>query len=441
MPPTNYAEKYQSTQDLARLPRAEQQRRLGGQTNDQPFGVDHGRAIAPTQRTLSSQEIASRGGTPSGVPAGVSQGPPGRRQPIHPGVQQRTLSAEEKAARQAAFQRAASQQGPTPPFEQIMSQDDPAWTPQHVGQGMRQADGGPHEGFERRMQRVSQAVSPQMIDRDRDGIPDAGSNQSARTQRDFHARFDRDVREVAALPQQVDRNRDGYPDNTTPGPDGHRQDQVGYRARLRGYKAMAQAHEEQFQSLEQEEPSPEEPETPEEPAETPPAPPGPTQEQLKAQAAVMAKPEARRAFRQAPRMDAKEPPQQVTRNREGQVATISDPQGHEPPADTPNSPRPDVQVSLPEGQPNPVSPAEHGGPAEPPIAHAATPVPEEAKTSPSATSPPAPPAQQEIRGQQHPTAQQAPAHQPRSRFTPGSPSQPPENAPRPADTGVEKPQE
>jgi hypothetical protein len=107
-----------SNEDLARLPRAEQQRRLGGQpTGPQPPGA----------------------------------GPAPRGRTIQAAPQQRMLSPEEQAARMEAFQRAASRQGPFVPFEQQQAADDPSWTPQHVSQGVRRPDGGPHEGFERRM--------------------------------------------------------------------------------------------------------------------------------------------------------------------------------------------------------------------------------------------------------------------------------------------------
>jgi hypothetical protein len=213
-------DQYPSTEDLARLPRAEQQRRLGGQVSAQPFGVSDASVTGPAQRTKTPQEMPAL------------QQSAGRRQPNYPPIQQRTLTEEEKRQRQEAFQRAASQQSPAPPFEQAMAADDPSWTPQHVAQGMRQPDGGPHEGFERRMQRVLATPPPGAIDYDRDGHPDMGAGRSARMVQNFHSQASRAQQVAAAQPRQVDRNRDGYPDNAVPGPDGFRQDQIGYRARL-----------------------------------------------------------------------------------------------------------------------------------------------------------------------------------------------------------------
>jgi hypothetical protein len=194
--PVNAAETHPSTEELARLPRAEQQARLGG--NPPP--------------AVSGQR------TPAGATA------------------QRTLSPQEQARRLALFQRAASRQGPVPPFERDSGEPDQTWAPRPGQQGMRQPDGGPHEGLDRRLRRVAGTVHPHAVDRDRDGFPDHGSTSSARMRRDFQAQFTRDRQVAAALPRQVDRNRDGWPDNAAPGPDGFRQDAIGYRQRLRAYR-------------------------------------------------------------------------------------------------------------------------------------------------------------------------------------------------------------
>jgi hypothetical protein len=426
--PVDLSKKYMSTEELARLPRAEQQQRLGGQpTSGQPFGVDTGAKEAPQQRTRSPQEMGQKD---------AMQQSSGRRAPMVPMPQQRMLSTEEKQQRLEAFQRAASQQGPVPPFEQQMAQDDPAWTPQHVGQGMRQPDGGPHEGFERRMQRVLEAPHPHSVDYDRDGQGDMGAGRSARDRQNWHSRIDRLAQVRAAVPQQVDRNRDGYPDSAVPGPDGFRQDQIGYRQRLRArrdqYNQQVDAGLEGFEE-----------EAPLQVLDRPlPGDHTPDRRGRPGQATTLADltPLAQAAIAPAqPRTAPDAKAVQVSSTtaplgQPGQAAMVSDPQGHAPPPATPNNPVPgDAQVSLPQGQPNPVSPAPTGGPAQPPVAHAPTPVPEAARPSPGATSPPTPPVQQTVPGQQHATAQQSPPQQPQSRFAPNTPAPPPPNAPRPAD--------
>jgi hypothetical protein len=449
--PVDVSKKYPSTEELSRLSREEQQRRLGGQaTSNQPLGVEHGRQEAPQQRTRTPEEMAAAHAAPPGQARGqgLVQTAQGRRQPVLPPQTQRTLSPEEKAERLKAFQLAASQQGPAPPFEQKMAQDDPAWTPQHVGQGMRQPDGGPHEGFERRMERVLNAPHPHAVDYDRDGHGDGGAGRSARTIQNWHGRIDRAAQVKAALPQQVDRNRDGFPDSAVPGPDGLRQDQIGYRQRLRARRDnLNQQIEEgvagfegeaQLQVIDRPLPGDHTPNQVGAPGQANALADLTPLEQAKiAPQHPRTAPDARAVQVSGtgpPRMDAQGQPVQATRGPQGQAAVVSDPQGHAPPAATPNNPQQGaVQTTLPAGQPNPVSPAPHGGPAEPPRTHAATPAPAEAKVSPAATSPPAAPAQQAVPGQQHPTAQQSPPQQPQSRFVPGTPAPPPENAPKPAD--------
>jgi hypothetical protein len=424
--PVDVSQTYASTEDLARLPRAEQQRRLGG-TSGQPSGAEQGRTPRQHQRTLSPEEMPTQQSS-------------GRRASVWPPQQQRTLTPEEKARRLALFQQAASQQG-VAPFEQQQAADDPAWTPQHVVQGMRQPDGGPHEGFDRRMQRILSAPHPHAVDRDRDGLPDQGGTSSARRQRDFHTRFTRDVTVAAAHANQVDRDRDGYPDAAAPGPDGFRQDQIGYRQRLRARRAafnkLAEQGAEGFEGQPQLEvidrplPGDRTPGTayyrglsPLEQARV--APEGLQHAERRAAQVDPGRPAEGDARR--------EPVQSTLGAGPGGAPLRSDPQGHPPAPTTPNAPAPSgVQATVPPGQPNPVSPAPQGGPAEPPVAHAATPIPESAKVSPSQVSPPAAPTQQAIPGQQHPTAQQSPPQQPQSRFASTTPSPPAENAPRPAD--------
>jgi hypothetical protein len=432
--PVDVSTKYPSTEDLARLPREEQQRRLGGQTSDRPLGVAGGQG-APAQRTKP----------PQGDDMQKSEG---RRQQAVPAPQQRTLTEEEKQRRMEAFQKAASQQGPTPPFEQQMAQDDPAWTPQHVGQGVRQPDGGPHEGFERRMQRVLNAPHPHTIDYDRDGHGDSGGGRSARDIQNFHSRADRAAQVRSAVPQQADRNRDGYPDSSPPGVDGFRQDQIGYRMRLAARReAYNRMIEEGVPGFEDQTPldvvaaplpgdhTPNQLGTPGQAVSI--GDMTPLAQAMIAPANPRTSPNAKAvqvSNEGPPRMDAQGQPVQASLGDQGQALVVSDPQGHTPPTGTANNPiAGDIQVSLPQGQPNPIAPAPQGGPAQPPVAHGATPAPAAAKASPAATSPPVAPAQQAVSGQQHAPSQQAPAQQPQSRVAKDTPAPPPANAPRPAD--------
>src|SRR4051794_18670156 len=104
--PQDVSKTMPSTEDLSRLPRSEQQRRLGGQANENPQGgADQQGQGSPQQRTK-----------PQPDKGGDMQQSAGRRQQAHPIPQQVTLTAEQKQARMEAFQKAASQQGPNPPF-------------------------------------------------------------------------------------------------------------------------------------------------------------------------------------------------------------------------------------------------------------------------------------------------------------------------------------
>jgi hypothetical protein len=103
-----------------------------------------------------------------------------------------------------------------------------------------QTNQSPVEGYARRVERASQATSPMMIDYDRDGYPDAVVGRSGRN---FNERLRRagitpagGGQAVVSVPGRQDLI---YGGNYSLGHDGYRQDQIGYRDRLRGRMAAA----------------------------------------------------------------------------------------------------------------------------------------------------------------------------------------------------------
>jgi hypothetical protein len=138
---------------------------------------------------------------------------------------QRTLTPEEVARRKATMEGGDPLKRASAPV--------PVTTGQVSGHS-------PREGFVRRMERATQAVDPQFVDYDRDGYPDAFVGRSGRqyTQRAQQANY----RGRGGAPQPVI-----YGTTINLGNDGYRQDQIGYRDRLRGrlaaLEALAEAEE------------------------------------------------------------------------------------------------------------------------------------------------------------------------------------------------------
>jgi hypothetical protein len=467
--------KMYDTEQLARLPKAEQQRILGGQSQAQgPGGGDQGGRRGPAQQTRSPGQQGQRTLTADEM---------ARRKQTLAGGQGQEEGQGDPLQRQARVVHPAD----TRPAEQQLADYAPDQAPEHVRQGMRTADGGPHEGYARRLDRVAAAIRPEAVDYDRDGYPDAVVGRSGRNYNEHLRRVNRGPGPGGtAAPQGVDRNRDGFPDAYTLGPDGHRQDQIGYRDRLRTRQLIAR----ELGHLPSGSAATDLPMDPRvlaltragvashgsvgvpgglaapsisNPADAP-APSGSAMGYTPVQQAVLA-PQTARTGREnkgaqlvapggawqtsnqrSPTLGHAIP--QGTYQEDGSFV-VSPPQGNTA-AGTSNEDEdkaaaegeteaPDIQESLPEDQPNPASPAPTAGPAQLPRSHASTPQPEESATAPQSVSPPPAPEQQDIPGQQHPTAQQAPAQEPQSRMVPDAPRDP-GNAPKPADRPAETPQ-
>jgi hypothetical protein len=125
---------------------------------------------------------------------------------------QRTLTPEEAARRKAALEGGAPAQVRTSPVQQ---------TSDH---------GGPVQGYLQRLERAAQVPSPMAIDYDRDGYPDALVGRSGRNldQRIKQVDAEAKMHRTAEYAGQVGRGA-----VYAVGSDGYRQDQIGYRDRLR----------------------------------------------------------------------------------------------------------------------------------------------------------------------------------------------------------------
>jgi hypothetical protein len=98
-----------------------------------------------------------------------------------------------------------------------------------IENGDAAAGGGPIESFDARVERGARAVSPVMIDYDRDGYPDAIVGRSGRRYPNRPKLRNVGVPQVATKGQRGG----GYSTAYTVGGDGYRQNQIGYRDRLR----------------------------------------------------------------------------------------------------------------------------------------------------------------------------------------------------------------
>jgi len=94
---------------------------------------------------------------------------------------------------------------------------------------------GPYENYAARMERAAAAPGPMRVDYDRDGYPDAIVGRSQRNLPMLAGRRADPTVQMAARGQRGG----GYSGVYTLGMDGYRQDQIGYRDRLRGQLAAA----------------------------------------------------------------------------------------------------------------------------------------------------------------------------------------------------------